>query len=157
MARKSACGGRVRPHGLAVSAFKQSACPIYSRNEPKALSDSVHLECRKNLSRLRVTHICSTLQHQQLGLSEIPLRPVARSQNFNFRFCPRSCCIIYQTTFTMSDPPFKSVLIVGVTVYGRSDDSCSQYNCCATSSQIGKSSQRRLNASFLCLCGLDII
>ena len=36
--------------------------------------------------------------------------------------CPRSCCIIYQTTFTMSDPPFKSVLI---DVY--SDDSCSQY------------------------------
>ena len=65
----------------------------------------------------------------------------ARSQNF--RFCPRSCCIIYQTTFIMSDPPFKSVLIVGVTVYGRSDDSCSQYNCCAASSQIGKSSQRR--------------
>ena len=31
----------------------------------------------------------------------------------------RSCCIIYQTTFTMSDPPFKSVLIDGVTVYLR--------------------------------------
>ena len=32
--QESACGGRVRPHGLAVSAFKQS-CPIYSRNEPR--------------------------------------------------------------------------------------------------------------------------
>ena len=32
----SACDGRVRPHGLAASAFKQS-CPIYSRNEPHTI------------------------------------------------------------------------------------------------------------------------
>ena len=84
--QESACGGRVRPHGLAVSAFKQS-CPIYSRNEPTYYGG--------------LFSQCGPREHRavaRFALAELPCSSQLLTKSIDIFFCFRTIPESYVTS-----------------------------------------------------------